>query len=96
MGHAADVYSSMPGDLLLTINIGPHDFFERKDKDIYSDVSLTLSEALLGCPMTIQTVHGPLNIQVAAGVCSDDTLVLKQWGVPEFNPGEMENYDPID
>jgi len=53
MGHAADVYTSFPGDLLLTVNIEAHDFFERKDKDIYSDVNLSLSEALLGCDMTI-------------------------------------------
>jgi DnaJ-class molecular chaperone len=45
----------------------------------------------LGCKITIATVHGPLNISVQPGTSSDDTIVLKHWGVPEFNP--PDNYD---
>lgn len=63
MGHAADVYTSQAGDLLLTVNIDAHDFFTRENKlDIKSEVELTLAEAILGTTLTISTVHGPLNI----------------------------------
>jgi DnaJ-class molecular chaperone len=56
----------------MTIKVADHDFFERKGKDISSVVSMTLSEALLGCKMTIATVHGPINITTEPGVSSDD------------------------
>ena len=62
MGHAADVFTSVAGDLLITLKVKSHEFYERLDKNIKSEVDLTLSEAILGTKLTISTVHGPLNI----------------------------------
>ena len=63
MGHAADVYTSYAGDLLLTVNVKPHDFYKRVNKlDIETEVEITLAEAILGTKLTISTVDGPLNI----------------------------------
>ena len=94
MGHAADVYTSQAGDLLLTLNVMPHDFFKRENKlDIRSEVELTLAEALLGTKITISTVHGPLNIEIDAGTSTGDEIVLKHKGVPRFGQQES-NEDP--
>ena len=95
MGHAADVYTSHAGDLLLNVAVKKHDFYERVNKnDIQTEVELTLAEAILGSDITISTVHGPLNIKVDAGTSTGQTMVLKHYGVPEFDP--PENYDPIE
>jgi molecular chaperone DnaJ len=59
LGHAADVFTSVPGDLLLTVEVSPHDVFKVDDKNIKSTVELTLSEAILGCVITVMTAHGP-------------------------------------
>lgn len=91
LGHAADVYTSYPGDLLLTIKIKDHDFMTRDGKNIETEVPITLVEALRGASMTVQTVDGPLTITTQPGVCTGDTLVLKHFGVPEFNP--PDEYD---
>ena len=93
MGHAADVVTSVPGDLLLTLKVNDHKVFNREDKTIKSEVALTLAEALLGGKVTISTVHGPLTIEYEPGTCTGDKKVLKNWGVPEFDP--PENYDPV-
>jgi len=78
MGHSADVYSSYPGDLLITLNVKPHVFFERTNKlDIQTEVELTLAEAILGTQLTISTVHGPLNIKINPGTSTGDKIVLK-------------------
>ena len=53
---------------------------------------ITLVEALKGARMTVQTVDGPLTIQTEPGVSSGDTMTLKHFGVPEFDP--PEGYDP--
>lgn len=93
MGHAADVYTSQPGDLLITVKVAKHEFYERVNKlDIQTEVELTLAEAILGTQLTISTVHGPINITVEPGTSTGDKLVLKHEGVPEFDP--PENYDP--
>ena len=93
LGHAADVVTSVPGDLLLTLRVGSHDFYKRKGNAIETKVDLTLSEALKGGTITISTVHGPLNVSYDAGTSTGDKKVLKHWGVPEFDP--PENYDPV-
>lgn len=94
MGHAADVYTSQAGDLLLTVHVKQHDVFERVSKqDVRIEVELTLAEAILGAEMTISTVHGPINICVEPGTSTGDQKVLKHFGVPEFDP--PDNYDPF-
>jgi molecular chaperone DnaJ len=89
LGHAADVYSSIAGDLLLTVEVNKHHYFEIEGMNVKSTVDLTLSEALLGCMITIATAYGPLTIKVKPGVSSNDTMVLKHMGMPEFNAPDL-------
>ena len=94
MGHASDVLTSVAGDLLLTVNVKKHDFYERVNKqDIQTEVELTLAEAILGTEMTVSTVYGPLNIRVPPGTSTGDTMVLKHKGVPQFDM--PDDFDPI-
>ena len=92
LGHAADVYTSHPGDLLLTVKIKDHEFMSRSGKDVETEVPITLVEALRGATLTVQTVDGPLTLTTQPGVCTGDTMVLRHFGVPEFNP--PDTYDP--
>jgi DnaJ-class molecular chaperone len=59
LGHAADVFTSVSGDLLLTIDVTPHDFLRVEGKNINSTVELSLTEAILGCTITVVTAYGP-------------------------------------
>ena len=93
MGHAADVFTAVPGDLLITVKVQPHDFYQREGKNVKTEVELTLSEAILGAKLTISTVHGPVTIEVEPGQCSGDQMVLKHYGVPEFDP--PDEYDEV-
>jgi len=54
-------------------------------------VPLTLSEAILGCNITIHTIDGKLNVAVPPGTGDGHEMILKNKGVYEFNP--PENYD---
>ena len=54
----------MPGDLLLTVKVKEHDLFKNEGRDIISEVPLSLSEAILGSKITIETVEGKLNIEI--------------------------------
>lgn len=46
------------GDLIATVSIEPHRFFERKGDDIHCNVSLNLSQAVLGSKIRIKTATG--------------------------------------
>lgn len=67
LGHASDVHSSVAGDLLLTVKVKDHDHFKVKERDILTTVPITLTQAILGDKITIDTVDGKLNIEIPEG-----------------------------
>lgn len=46
------------GDMLVTIHIQPHRFFEKRGNNIACEVPLSLSQAVLGSTLRIKTVNG--------------------------------------
>lgn len=92
MGHASDCYTSLPGDLLLTINVTESEVFEREEQTIKSIIPVSLTQAILGTNITVDTVDGKVNIVVPEGTQDGDTLVLRNYGVWAFDP--PDTYDP--
>ena len=69
------------GDLLLTIQIEPHELFIRKERDIHCEISISLPEAVLGGSVPVPTVHGPVALKVPPGSNSGTMLRLKGKGL---------------
>ncbi len=69
------------GDLYLEFVVGGHEYFERENDDIYLEVPLTLTEAILGCKKEIPTIYGNLKLSVQAGTNSGDKQRIKGKGV---------------
>ena len=70
-----------PGDLYLDIEVEPHAFFQRKERDIHVELPVTLTEAVLGAQVTVPTIHGPVSVKVPRGSNSGATLRLKGKGI---------------
>jgi molecular chaperone DnaJ len=64
LGHASDVFMGQNGDLLLDVKLKNHKLFTLEDDDIVSEITLSLSEAILGCKLTVETVDGKINIEL--------------------------------
>lgn len=47
-----------PGDLILKIRTIPHPVFERKGDDLYTNVTISLQDALVGFSMHIEQLDG--------------------------------------
>ena len=73
--------SVAPGDLYLEIEVEPHGFFQRKDRDIHVELPVTLTEAVLGAMITVPTIHGAVAVKVPRGSNSGSTLRLKGKGI---------------
>jgi DnaJ-class molecular chaperone len=71
------------GDALIEIQIEPHEFFTRKERDIHCEIAVTLPEAVLGGSVTVPTVHGPVTLKVPPGSNTGTMLRLKGKGLPE-------------
>ena len=73
------------GDILVHINVDPHDVFVRKGSNIFLGVDVDIVQAVLGRDITIPTIEGETSIQVKPGTQSGDQLKLSGLGFPEVN-----------
>ncbi|HDL10002.1 MAG TPA: molecular chaperone DnaJ [Candidatus Omnitrophica bacterium] len=70
-----------PGDLYLVITVKPHHFFQRRGKDIYCRVPLTLAEAILGGEVEVPTIDGKVRMKVPPGTQTGKIFRLRGKGV---------------
>lgn len=69
------------GDLLIVVSIKEHAYFSRKGHDIYLDVPVTISEALLGAKLKVPTIDGHSTIKIPSGTQGGQRLKIKGKGV---------------
>lgn len=81
----AGINGGNPGDLYIEFTVKEHEFFERDEDDIYIELPLTITEAVLGCKKDVPTIYGVVNLQVPSGTDSGDKLRLKGKGVENVN-----------
>jgi DnaJ-class molecular chaperone len=70
------------GDFTLSVNVAPHEFFERDGDDIYINVAIPYSMAVLGGTIEVPTVDGEVKIKVRAGTGSGTMIRLRGKGAP--------------
>lgn len=69
------------GDLYIEFIVDEHDYYIRDNDDIYLEVPLTLTEAILGCKKMIPTLYGKVKLNVSAGTNSGDKQRIKGKGI---------------
>lgn len=80
------------GDIYLEFVVEDHKYFERHDDDIYLEVPITITDAILGCKKEIPTLDGSGYIEIKPGTQNYTKLKLKGKGVKGVNsrvPGDM-------
>ena len=70
------------GDLYLTIEVSPHAFFKLDGADIFCQIPVTPTEAVLGGPIEVPTLDGIVKMMIPAGVRSGQRLRLGGKGYP--------------
>src|SRR3990167_1539787 len=73
------------GDFTLSVNIKSDRLFERQDDDIYVNVGIPFSLAVLGGEIKVPTIDGELKIRIRQGTQSGTTMRLKERGVPHLH-----------
>ncbi len=64
------------GDLYLNIVVEPHHFLHIQGQDVVCYLPITPSEAVLGGPVTVPTLDGPVQMTIPAGIQSGRKLRL--------------------
>jgi curved DNA-binding protein len=81
-GHGASGRSgSEPGDLIITVRVRPHSYFERDGLDLRLDLPITVAEAYRGAKVTIPTPEGPVGLKLPRHAQSGQVVRLKGRGV---------------
>ncbi len=73
------------GDLHLYVNVRPHQLFERRGDDIWFDMPITFTQAVLGCELTVPTLDGKVSYSIQEGTQPGSVFKLKGRGVPHLN-----------
>mgnify|MGYP000010138822 CR=1 FL=1 len=69
------------GDLYIEYIVEEHEYFIRDNDDIYLEVPLTLTEAILGVKKEIPTLYGNVKLNISAGTNSGDKQRIRGKGV---------------
>ncbi len=81
-GHGAPGdYGGPPGDLILTIRVGAHPYFERAGLDLYLNLPITVAEAYKGAKVRVPTPEGSVTLTVPKHAQSGQVARLKGKGV---------------
>ena len=80
----ASPYGGPPGDLLIVINIKPHDIFVRNRGDLHCRITVPFTTAALGGTIEIPTIEGMAETKLPAGFQPGKKLVLRGKGVADY------------
>lgn len=75
------------GDLVIEVNIKPHQIFQREGNDIHIQLPLDYFEAALGTKIAIPTVYGEVELTIPSGTQPNQVLKLRGQGVKESRTG---------
>jgi len=75
------IYGGRNGDLIITVEVMPHQEFERKGNDIFSSVEISFIEAIKGCKKQIKTLTKTIALTIPPGTQPGAKMRLKGMGL---------------
>ncbi|MES2213891.1 MAG: DnaJ C-terminal domain-containing protein [Patescibacteria group bacterium] len=81
-GGGETIPEGRPGDLFIRIHVKPHQYLRKEGYNLVMDLSVKLTEALLGATHTIKTLDGNIELKIPAGTNTGTILRVKGKGVP--------------
>lgn len=69
------------GDLYVVLHVKAHEFFQRRDEDIFIEMPVPLHVAALGGEIDVPTIHGYTPLKIPAGTASGTVFRLRGKGV---------------
>lgn len=84
-GAALSPQDGRPQDLYLVVEVLPDARFERKEDDLYTDVSIDLYTAVLGGQVKVPTLTGEVLLTIPTGTQPGQTFRLAGRGMPRLS-----------
>ena len=84
-GKGRQGYSGARGDLYLVISVKPHRLFERRGDDLYVEVAVPLTVAVLGGEVQVPTLKGKLALKIPPETQNGRAFRLAGQGMPHLD-----------
>ncbi len=90
-GYGEAVDGGQPGDILVKIYVASHKTLRKEGLHVVSDLSVKLTDALLGANYEIEGVDGPIKLKIPKGIQTGKILRIKGGGVQagRFQHGDL-------
>jgi len=83
-GKGGGGYGGAKGDLYLAVTVKPHSLFERRGDDLYVNVDVPLTVAVLGGTVNVPTLKGKLELKIPAETQNGRIFRLAGQGMPHL------------
>lgn len=85
-GQGCDGRNGGPaGDLIISVGVRKHSFFERDGYDLLCEIPLTIPEATLGAEIKVPTLEGEISYTIPEGTQTGTVFTVKNKGIPYVN-----------
>ncbi|MDO5044268.1 MAG: molecular chaperone DnaJ [Coriobacteriia bacterium] len=80
----AGIRNAAPGDLLVTVQIEPHEYFERQRDHLFTRAKISIAKAALGGTITVNGIMPDevIEVEVPEGAQDDQVVTVKGYGMP--------------
>ncbi len=84
----AGAHGGARGDIYINFKVKEHEIYKRDGRDIYVNIPLTITEAILGCKKEIPTIQGTIIADIPAGTQNGDKFKFRGKGVDDEKSGK--------
>ena len=92
----AGIKGGTAGDLYIHVRVKPHKKFSRNGSDILSDETISVSQAVLGDDIPVDTVHGQGKLKIPPGTHSGKVFKLSGKGIHSSHAGTGDHLVKIE
>ena len=72
--------NGQPGDLYIKIHVEGHQTIKRDGTSLFTTLPVKLTDAMLGSDYSVETLDGPVQIKIPAGITHGELLRIKEKG----------------
>jgi len=84
-GRGESIEGGDPGDLYVRMHVTPHKVLRKEGHHLVMDLSVKLSDAILGTKINIETLDGNVKLKIPKGITHGEILRLRNHGVKLSN-----------
>jgi molecular chaperone DnaJ len=83
------------GDLFITVNVGKHEIFERRNFDIFCEVPISFAEAALGAKIHVPTLEGDYEYEIPEATQTGTSFTIKKQGIQHLGNKKDSKGNPM-